>query len=186
VISFLALRNGTPLGAGGVGEGVLTAILTRVTEQPGSRPAELTFSLSGLETSHPREEHLDWLELRDLDVGDEITIRVQEAPADPPTRRKQAFRHQSAPDGSEQLQCSFCNRFRAKQGCVAGANVIICLSCRVLAAELLERQSSSVFHLKVISGASCSFCNRPDRAATVVADAEGICSECIAAVPFAT
>jgi hypothetical protein len=90
VISFLALRNGRPLGAGGVQEGVVTAIVTRVTEKPGRRPAELTFSLSGLETSQPQEEHVHWVDVRDLQPGDEITIRVQDGPGDPPSRESRA------------------------------------------------------------------------------------------------
>jgi len=186
VISFLALRNGRVLGAGGVQEGVLTAIVTRITEEPGRRPAELTFSLSGLETSQPQEEHVHWIDVRDLRPGDEITIRVQDGPGDPPSQRRPSLQHDSAPDGSKQFKCSFCHCFRDEKGCVAGANVIICLACRMLGAQLLERQAPSVFHLRLQPGAPCSFCYRPERSTTVVADEVGMCSECIAAVPCAT
>jgi hypothetical protein len=186
VISFLALRNGRLLGAGGVQEGVLTAIVTRVTEKPGRRPAELAFRLSGLETSQPQEEHVHWIDVRDLRPGDEITIRVQDGPGDPPTQRRPGFHHGNAPDGPKQFKCSFCHRFRDKKGCVAGANGIICFACRVLGSQLLEREAPSVFHLRLQPGAPCSFCYRPERSATVVAGAVGMCSECIAAVPFTT
>jgi hypothetical protein len=186
VISFLVLRNGERLGAGGVQEGVLTAILTRVTEKEGRRSEELRFSLTGLETSESQEEHVDWIDLSDLKPGDEITIRVQEGPGDPPTRRKPGLEHQDAPDGSEQMKCSFCGRFRSQKGCVAGANVIICLSCRVLGAAMLERNAPSALHLELRAGAACSFCYRPDRAATIVAGDTGMCSECVVVVPFAS
>jgi len=186
VISFLALRNGERLGAGGVQEGVLTAILTRVTAKDGRRSEELSFSLSGLETSEPQEEHVDWVDVGDLKPGDEITIRVQEEPGDLPTRRKRGREHQRDPDGSEKMLCSFCGRFRSQKGCVGGATVIICLHCRVLAAEMLERNAPAVFHLELRPGAACSFCSRPNRAVTIVAGDVGMCSECAVAVPFAS
>jgi hypothetical protein len=186
VISFVAHRNGERLGAGAVREGVLTASLTRVTEKAGRRSEELSFSLSGLETSQVHEEHVDWINVEDVRPGDEITIRVQEGPGDPPIRREPGIERQAAQNGSKQLRCSFCRRFRSEKGCVAGAKVIICLACRVLAAELMERDATSIFHLERQTGAACSFCYRPDRALTVVAGEIGICSECISVVPFET
>lgn len=186
VISFVAFRNGERLGAGGVEEGVLTALLTRVTAKEGRRSDGLRFSLSGLETSEPQEEHVDWVDIGDLKPGDEITIRVQEEPGDPPIRRKPGREHQYAPDGSEQVRCSFCDRFRSQRGCVGGATVTICLRCRVLGAEMLERNAPAMFHLELRAGAACSFCSRPNRGATVVAGDVSMCSECIVAVPFAS
>jgi len=91
-----------------------------------------------------------------------------------------------APDGSQHVKCSFCGRLRTEKGCVAGAQVIICLACRVLGTEIIERRAASVFHLAVHQGASCSFCYRPDRGATIVAGDVGMCSECIVAIPLAT
>jgi hypothetical protein len=186
VISFLAFRNGQRLGAGGVQEGVLTALLTRVAAKEGRRSEELRFRLSGLETSQPQEAHVDWVDVSDLKPGDEITIRVQEESGDPPTRREPGREHQHAPDGSEQTRCSFCDRFRSQKGCVGGASVVICLGCRVLGAEMLERHAPAVFHLELRTGAACSFCSRPDRATTIVAGKVGMCSDCVAAVPFAS
>lgn len=186
MISFVAHRNGERLGAGGVQEGVLAAILTRVTEKTGRRAEELTFSLSGLETSQRQEEHVDWIHVENVRPGDEITIRVQDGPGDPPRRREPGTEHQITKDGSKQLRCSFCRRFRSEKGYVAGAKAIICLGCRVLAAELVERDAVSVFHLERRAGAPCSFCYRPDRSTTVIAGEAGMCSECISAVPFAT
>jgi hypothetical protein len=185
VILFLALRNGERVGAGGVQEGVLT-ILTRVTEKEVCRSQELRFSLTGLETSDPQEEHIDWVDLSDLRPGDEITIRVQEDPGDPPSRRTPGIQRQHTQDGPEQVRCSFCGRFRSHQGCLAGANVIICLGCRVLGGEMLERHAPSVFHLVFRAGGPCSFCCRPECAATIVGEYASMCSKCAGAVPFAT
>jgi hypothetical protein len=56
-----------------------------------------------------------------------------------------------------------------------------------LAAEMLDRQAPSVFHLELREGGKCSFCLRPDRKDTIVAAGEvGMCSECVGSVPFAS
>jgi hypothetical protein len=69
---------------------------------------------------------------------------------------------------------------------VGGADVVICLRCRVLGIEMVERNAPAVFHLQLRPGAACSFCSRPDRAVTIVAGDVGMCSECAVAVPLAT
>jgi len=94
MICFEVHRNGARLCLAGLGEGGgLHAILGMVdrTREDGTTYRDLTFDIGGLHEPEPGvQDFVDWVKLRDLAVGDEITIRIVEADeADPPadTRR---------------------------------------------------------------------------------------------------
>jgi hypothetical protein len=83
MICFDVFRNGKRLCRAGVGDyGVLSAILTWVCRRGENQPAGKDFSLhvGGLYRSEPTVDvHPNWVDLYDIQVGDEITIRVVES-----------------------------------------------------------------------------------------------------------
>ena len=101
MLCFEIYCNGEKLCTAGIGEfGVLSAILTWVSHEPeklkkwaeegtpSTEPTRLEFTVGGLgRCVGEAGEHLKWVE-SDLNVGDEIRIRVVDVPsADPPSRR---------------------------------------------------------------------------------------------------
>ena len=101
MLCFEVYCNGEKLSTAGIGDfGVLTAILTWVShepgklkkwaesETPGTEATSLELTVGGLGGCVGEAgEHLEWVE-SDLVVGDEIRIRVVDAPSsDPPLRR---------------------------------------------------------------------------------------------------
>lgn len=63
--------------AGLAGDGVVSAILSWVTKCGLPRDDGVRFQVGGLDSVHG--EHMNWL-VRDLAVGDEVLIRVVDAP----------------------------------------------------------------------------------------------------------
>src|SRR5262245_41821304 len=103
MLCFEVYRNGEKLCTAGVGDfGVLTAILTWVSHHPAklakwaaegvpeTEPTTLELTVGGLgRDDSDTTEHLKWVE-SNLEVGDEIRMRVVEVlSSDPPLRRYQ-------------------------------------------------------------------------------------------------
>ena len=100
MLCFEVHRNGEKLCIGIGDFGVLSAILTWVSHEPeklkqwteegilDTEPTRLEFTVGGLgRCVGEAGEHLKWVE-SDLEVGDEIRIRVVDvSSADPPSRR---------------------------------------------------------------------------------------------------
>jgi hypothetical protein len=102
MVCFEVYRNNVRLCRAGIGElGVLTAILTWVSHHPETlarwksqgieetEPTRLEFTGNGLGGKGDADagEHLKWVGT-DVSTGDEIRIRIVDAPdADPPLRR---------------------------------------------------------------------------------------------------
>jgi hypothetical protein len=81
--SFNVSLNGKKLCLAGVGErGVLSAIISWVG---GDRGEDLHINVGGL----ANEEHIDWVDQKRLQVGDEIRVKIVESgSADEPVRRR--------------------------------------------------------------------------------------------------
>jgi hypothetical protein len=101
MLCFEVYRNGSKLCMAGIGDcGVLSAIVTWVSHHPGKlarwaaegapdvEPARLELSIGGLTVDESElAEHLKWEECS-LKAGDEIHLRIVDAPnADPPQWR---------------------------------------------------------------------------------------------------
>ncbi|HZF13172.1 MAG TPA: hypothetical protein VFE33_30645 [Thermoanaerobaculia bacterium] len=90
MICFDVFRNNERLCRAGIGDaGVLSTILTWTGRQGDSGPARsrLNLVVGGLHNPAPTvDAYLRWVELFDLQPGDEITIRIVESPeADAPS-----------------------------------------------------------------------------------------------------
>lgn len=81
--AFNVSLNGKKLCLAGVGErGVLSAIVNWVA---GDRGADMFMEVGGL----ANEEHVDWVNQKRLQVGDEISVQIVDAAsADMPVRRR--------------------------------------------------------------------------------------------------
>ena len=81
--SFNVTLNGKKLCLAGVGErGVLSANISWVG---GDRGEDLHINVGGL----ANEEHIDWVNQKRLQVGDEIRVKIVESgSADEPARRR--------------------------------------------------------------------------------------------------
>lgn len=177
MIGFTISRNGLRLSTAGVDDGVLTAIVSWVKRD--GQPPDMSFHLGGLDTAGNQERHVDWFDLRDLIVGDEFLLKIDEvATADPPVQVRLGQKQRHTPSGRE-IECSFCGRLRPeKPGAgVAGPKVLMCAQCLALAAAAAERNLRSLLHLVVEPGA-CSFCYK-EQAATIRAGSYGICVLCV-------
>ncbi len=100
----VSLNGQTPVIGGATDLGVLTAILTGTgTLGPNSVPhrsgqgREFTFRLGGLTSraSDQADEHVTWLDLEQLGVGDSLTIEIVETQsADPICQGEAAEEHE--------------------------------------------------------------------------------------------
>jgi len=184
---FEVTINGQKVCTAGIGDdGVLTSILSLVAKTqtaseltPGSgneSPSEsLNLRVSGLATSAVGvNEAVEWLH-RDLEVGDEIVIRIIEAPdCDEPTSKEVSY-----------VECSFCGKKQAEaKTLIAGPAVYVCDECvgdcsNALAAS--EPTGSITMILSKAAEATCSFCGRkPVEVNGMVGVPQArICNECI-------
>jgi hypothetical protein len=196
MLRFEVFHNGKPLGHAGVRKGVLSAIATWVSRK-GKRPVDLLpegaavpgleFRVGGLNTAKPaREEHVDWVLLRQLRLGDELRIRVDRgARVDKPVSRERSSLQRRRRHGVELVRCSFCGKDRpmrtqdGRSGGALGAEVLICCQCLALAAALIEYRAARVLHLVQVSHGRCSFCARPKQARLAAAGDRAICRTCI-------
>ena len=85
---FAILHNGTLVCTAGMGEsGLLSAMVHRLRES-GNRPAECQMTISGFDVANG--DFAEW-NAPEINVGDEITIRIVEiAEPDPPARCRSA------------------------------------------------------------------------------------------------
>src|SRR5215471_19681411 len=84
--AFNVSLNGKKLCLAGVGErGVLSAIISWVA---GGRGEDLFIEVGGL----ANDEHLDWIQQKRLQVGDEIRLRIVESGSDEPVSRRRNHR----------------------------------------------------------------------------------------------
>ena len=188
---FEVTINGQKVCTAGIGDdGVLTSILSLVAkpqtaseltpESGHETPSEsLHLRVSGLASSTVGvDEAVEWLH-RDLEVGDEIVIRIIEAPdCDDPTSKEVRTR-------KEVIECCFCGKKQAEaKTLIAGPAVYICDECvrdcsNALAAR--EPTGSITMILSKAAEAACSYCGRkPVEVDVIVGVPQArICNECI-------
>ena len=87
MIAFEISINGNKTTTAGIGEyGVLSAILSWVKRRADGSE-EMTFDVGGLVSNDQRTENLRWL-CENLNIGDEVTIRIVDIPeAEPAIER---------------------------------------------------------------------------------------------------
>src|SRR5919109_1102098 len=124
MLGFEVYRNGEKLALAGVQEsGVMSVILSWVGKGKGAsvRAAagegpipDLHLHVAGMDTSDPRaEDHIDWIDLEDLKVQEEIRIRLVCAEViDAPLRRRPVEPPTQHEDGRRLMKCSFCRQNR--------------------------------------------------------------------------
>jgi hypothetical protein len=199
VLCFEVHRNGRRLARAGLRRGVLSGIITWVSRKGKASPDRLPSSavipglecsLGGLSTARLRhEEHVDWLTLRDLRFGDELSFRiVRAARPDRPRRREQSAVQRGRRHGVSVVKCSFCGRDRPGRrpngvpGVTMGADAAICSNCAGAAQLMLESGSAGTLHLSVVSRRTCSFCAQHRSGVLVAATGATICHKCVMTV----
>jgi hypothetical protein len=89
--AFIIHVNGRKICTAGIGEGVLTAnaaLCNKPSNLVGHLPGYLLLQIGGLDTA--TNENVNW-DAPDLNVGDEITIKIVDAPqVDPEHHRFKA------------------------------------------------------------------------------------------------
>ena len=82
-VRFEVIRNGERLCIAGIdGDGVLSVGLSYINRESDSRPPDYRLHVGGLGYYHPsdrRKQHVAWETPSQLDVGDEITVRILES-----------------------------------------------------------------------------------------------------------
>jgi hypothetical protein len=176
MLCFEVSKNGKRLALSGLREsGVLSLMLTWVGREPGASAAAagaagpiagLDFRVGGIDSSDPAGDlDVTWVEAADLEVGDDIRIRLLAAEsADQPAHCRPGQPATRKEGGTRLTECSFCGEMRQvepgssfKAG-VGGANVFMCLRCIVLAERMLDERLPQLFHLARTSDQTCSFC----------------------------
>jgi hypothetical protein len=188
---FEVTINGEKVCTAGIGDdGVLTSILSLVAttqtaseltpESGNETPSEsLSLRVSGLASSTIGvNEAVEWLH-RDLEVGDEIVIRITQAPdCDEPTSKE-------VREEVRNIECCFCGKKQAEaKTIIAGPAVYVCDECvrdcsNALAAR--EPTGSITMILSKAAEATCSFCGRkPVEVDGIVGVPRAkICNECV-------
>src|SRR6266851_9169043 len=163
ILCFEVSKNKRKLALAGVRHsGVISVILSWVGKSleaaslaaTQSEPIpNLYFSVGGIDSSDPNgDSNIDWLEERELCVGDEIRIRlVASDKPDVPIHMEPSKPSSLRLDDARFIQCSFCNKMcktepkPAVYSGVAGAHVFICTRCLVLAERLLDDGLRTLF-----------------------------------------
>lgn len=187
------LRNGKRIALAGVRRGSVSATINWADYQLGSNRDALsersvvpglTAWVGGLNAARPlRREHLYWVRLRRLNLGDEFSIRVvQSERATTPSSREPVPNSRYTKSGSLD-QCSFCRRWRgdreADAPSMAGRGVTtICAQCAFVAAALVEEKGVRALHLRELHDSECSFC-RKKRARLVRSKKATVCTLCL-------
>jgi hypothetical protein len=197
MLCFEVSKNGKKLALSGLGEsGVLSLMLTWVGKEPGASAAAasavgpiagLNFTVGGLDSSDPAGDvDVAWVEGADLEVGDDIAIRLRSAEsADEPTRRGPSQPATRKEGGARLMECSFCAQMRQiepesifKPG-IGGADVFICLRCIVLAERMLDERLPQLFHLARTADQTCSFCATEHAAESAGSRDANMCHACV-------
>lgn len=180
--AFEVTLNGRRQCTAGVENGVLTAILSFVSQtranaeaQPAEASETLDLRVGGLARIDPdTRENLEWLHLP-LSVGDEITIRILELQdCDQPKTRE-----------TQPLECSFCSKKQAEvQRLIAGPGCYICDVCiRDALKTISEDEPAGAITILVGKQADgrCSFCGQPpkDVVRIVGVPTARICNQCL-------
>ena len=170
---FEVTVNGVKVCTAGVGDsGVLTSILSLVKRNDSET---LDLRVGGLaHRTADVTEHLEWFR-QDLDVGDEITIKIVEAfECDEPGSKEVTY------DG-----CSFCSKKQTEVSkLIAGPAVFICNECVGDCAAALATGAPTGTITTIVDKSAedrCSFCGKkPAEVAGIVGiPAARICNECI-------
>jgi hypothetical protein len=189
-------HNGRRLARAGVRRGVLSGMLTWVSRKGHKSPDGLSAKavvpglecrVGGLNTARARhEEHVDWVVLRKLRLGDEILLRVtRSSRPDKPCRREPSVVQKGRRGGVEVIRCSFCGRDRPRRranggpGVMVGAGAVVCAQCAAVAQLIHDMGSSGALHLSVGQQLTCGFCAKPRSEVLVTASGAGICPTCV-------
>lgn len=177
--------NGEKVCTAGVGDdGVLNSIVSFVRrnnqdETAGSQTNEVYESLDirvgGIANRDAGEMHnLEWLQ-RDLNVGDEIVIKIIEASScDDPPGKEVSY-----------MDCSFCGKKQAEVSkLIAGPAVFICNECVGDCNAALkhgEPTGNITIIVRETAAATCSFCGKkPNEVEGIVGVSTArICNECL-------
>jgi ClpX C4-type zinc finger len=170
--------NGETVCTAGVGDdGVLNSVMSFAKRADAeTQPSEsLDLRVSGVANVEPGVmEHLEWLH-RDLNVGDEVLIRIIEASTcDKPNDKEVSY-----------LACSFCGKKQSEVSkLIAGPSVFICNECVGDSDEALstaEATGNITIVIRETAEATCSFCGRkPDEVERIVGvPTSRICNQCI-------
>ena len=169
--------NGEKVCTAGVGDdGVLNGIVSFIKRNDGETPQSesLYVTVSGIANLEPGVmENLGWLH-RDLDVGDEVLIRIIEASTcDKPNDKEVTY-----------LACSFCGKKQSEVSkLIAGPSVFICNDCIGDCDEAIANVEPTGNITIIIRETSetCSFCGRkPDEVERIVGvPTSRICNQCI-------
>jgi hypothetical protein len=197
MLCFEVSKNGKKLALSGLREsGVLSLMLTWVGKEPGASAAAasavgpiagLDFRVGGSDSSDPAGDvDVAWVEGADLEVGDDIRIRLLSAEsADQPARRGPSQPATCKEGGTRLTECSFCGVMRQiepesifKPG-IGGANVFICLRCIVLAERMLDESLPQLFHLTRVADQTCSFCASEHAAESAGSREANMCRACV-------
>jgi len=183
MICFEVTINGEKICTAGVGDaGVLSSLLTFAKKRAsadkqgdGSR-SNITLRVGGMaDIDDETNEHLEWF-VRQVNVGDEIFIRIIErAESDPPPSKETSY-----------LRCSFCERKQSEVlKLVAGPHAFICNECVSSCTQAIT-EGMPTERITLVLGkqaeAGCSFCGKkPKEVERVVGVPKAhICNECIA------
>ncbi len=183
---FEVTINGKKVCTAGIeDDGVLTAILCFTRRKNSSeRNAEtqqlnysesLDLSVGGLANrGREMKEHIEWFN-QNLAVGDEIVIKIIEAPeCDDPNIKEVSY-----------LECSFCKKKQAEVvKLIAGPAVFVCNECVddcTAALNTGEPSGSITMIIDNTAEARCSFCGKkPNEVEGIVGlSTARICDECI-------
>lgn len=196
MLTYGVYRNGQLLTRAGLRKGVLSAIVTWVSREGKKSPDELPEGsvvpglecrVGGLNTARPAaEEHVDWLVLQELRLGDEVSVRIgRGSGARKPISRRQASSSTRTRRGKKLLRCSFClverpvRRESGGPGVALGANGAICFQCLAVALAMAESQADRALHLSRQERRACSFCGREKPATLFGTKAHRICTHCM-------
>jgi ClpX C4-type zinc finger len=170
--------NGEKVCTAGVGEdGVLNSSLSFIKRNDGEtqQSESLDLRVGGVANVEPGVmEHLEWLH-RDLNVGDEVVIRIIEASmCDKPNDKEVTY-----------LACSFCGKKQSEVSkLIAGPSVFICNECvgdGDDAIAKVEPTGNITIIIRETADATCSFCGRkPVEVERIVGvPTSRICNQCI-------
>jgi len=180
MICFDVSVNGKRLTRAGVRRGGVWVMVDQIA------PGTPSCRVGGFNTARSRNyESISWLQGRQLECGDELTVRVVEATRPhAPTRRELSLPREGHRSGGTFAECAFCGRdrpHRLHSGASGGtlvADTFMCRSCACVAQQMKEQKASSALHLKRLERGKCSFCQRTRQGLLEGFDGR-VCSGCL-------